>query len=85
MKRSNFSGCSTIDPAVHVAVFGDAGNDVPMFRSIGSSKAKLRVAMPHADDEALNELANERKEVAEVLLSICEAKRLAKDSKTSSA
>merc|ERR1711972_954079 len=58
----------------HVAVFGDAANDVPMFQAIGSSQAGLRVVMPHSDDKVLDGLATVRAEVSEVLNLICEAK-----------
>merc|ERR1712187_583105 len=81
-----------IHPARHVAVFGDAPNDVSMFQSVQTldleasqqsptksmdsqrlrnaskfSCAALRVAMPHADCEALLEMSNCVAEVDEVL------------------
>jgi len=81
-----------IVPGRHVAVFGDAPNDVSMFQSVQTldlealqqnsmntmdpqclrcasefSRAALRVAMPHADCNALLELSNCVAEVDEVL------------------
>ena len=66
-----------IDPSVHVAAFGDAANDVPMFRAIGGRMPCLRVAMPHASHVELVQLATHRAEVATVLRQLCEARLLA--------
>mmetsp|Transcript_22681 Transcript_22681/g.61426 ORF Transcript_22681/g.61426 Transcript_22681/m.61426 type:complete len:360 (+) Transcript_22681:146-1225(+) len=66
---------SKVQPAKHVAVFGDAANDVPMFEAIGGERPGLRVAMPHATDASLNALANERGEVSEVLQRLSAARR----------
>ena len=64
-----------IDPAKHVAVFGDAANDIPMFDSIGDVQPCVRVAMPHATEQTLIGLSNVRAEVSEVLHDICKAKQ----------
>jgi len=58
-----------------VAVFGDAANDVPMFRAVGGISPALRVAMPHATHPELCELSNARAEVSTVLERLCEARR----------
>ena len=63
-----------VDPVTQVAVFGDAANDVPMFRSIGSAQPALRVAMPHATEPELLQLATRRAQVSDVLLEVCMAK-----------
>ena len=63
-----------IEPSMHVAVFGDAGNDTPMFRSIGGATPCVRVAMPHATNAELVELSTHRAEVSTVLQDLCEAK-----------
>eukprot|EP00930_Biecheleria_cincta_P035198 TRINITY_DN24223_c0_g1_i1.p1 TRINITY_DN24223_c0_g1~~TRINITY_DN24223_c0_g1_i1.p1 ORF type:complete len:345 (-),score=60.51 TRINITY_DN24223_c0_g1_i1:183-1217(-) len=67
-------GVANIDPAKHVAVFGDAANDVPMFQQVGGVLPTLRVAMPHADNAELIECSNMRAEVADVLSQICLAR-----------
>ena len=59
-----------------VAVFGDAANDVPMFRSVGGAAPALRVGMPHATHAELCELANVRAEVSTVLQRCCDARVL---------
>ena len=66
-----------IEPSRHVAVFGDAANDVPMFRAIGGASPALRVGMPHATHEELVRLSNRRAEVSDVLEAICEARKAA--------
>ena len=60
-----------------MAVFGDAANDVPMFRSIGGAVPALRVGMPHATHAELCALSNVRREVSDVLLRCCEARVVA--------
>ena len=60
-------GIGSVDPERHVAVFGDAPNDVPMFRDVGGLQPALRVRMPHSTDEALAELASHSAEVSDVL------------------
>lgn len=67
-------GADAIDPASHVAVFGDAANDVPMFRAVGGSMPALRVGMPHAAHAELVRLSTHRAECSTVLESLCEAK-----------
>ena len=74
-----FVGADHVDPAEHVAVFGDAANDVPMFRAIGGVSPALRVGMPHAGDEELCRLSNVRAQVSQVLELLCEA-RIASES-----
>lgn len=64
-----------IDPGTQLAVFGDAPNDVPMFKGVGDAQPGLRVRMPFADDTALIENSNMSGEVADVLQLVCEAKR----------
>ena len=61
-------------PERHVAVFGDAANDVPMFRDIGGAQPALRVGMPHAAHDELISLSNVRDEVGPTLLRLCEAR-----------
>ena len=63
-----------IDPARHVAVFGDAANDVPMFRAVGGTMPAMRVGMPHATHEELIRLSTHRAECSEVLEDLCEAR-----------
>ena len=67
-------GVGAIDPSRHVAVFGDAANDVPMFRAIGGATPALRVGMPHATHAELVALSNVRAEVSEVLERCAEAR-----------
>ena len=67
-------GTDTIDPARHVAVFGDAANDVPMFRAVGGKMPAMRVGMPHATHQELVRLSTHRAECSEVLEGLCEAK-----------
>lgn len=50
-----------------VAVFGDAPNDVPMFRAIDGVQPGLRVGMTHATDAELVASSNCRAEVSDVL------------------
>merc|ERR1712032_1756246 len=64
-------GIDGVDPERQVAVFGDAANDVPMFRDVGGSQPALRVRMPHSTDEDLAEIANHSAEVSDVLDMIC--------------
>ncbi len=66
---------SSIDPASQVAVFGDAANDVPMFKAMGGERAGLRIHMPHADDLELIKNSNIKSEVADILHMICDAKK----------
>lgn len=68
-------GAKVINPAAHVAVFGDAANDVPMFQAIGGAMPAMRVGMPHATHQALVELSTHRAEVSEALGWLCEARR----------
>lgn len=70
-------GAERIEPQTHLAVFGDAANDVPMFRAIDGARPALRVGMPHATHEELCALSNVRAEVSEVLTELCEAKAVA--------
>jgi len=68
-----------IDVTKHVAVFGDAGNDVPMFEAIGDKQAGIRVAMPHSDHPVLRELATRTAQVNVVLEEIVQAKLASPD------
>eukprot|EP00933_Yihiella_yeosuensis_P018319 TRINITY_DN15077_c0_g4_i2.p1 TRINITY_DN15077_c0_g4~~TRINITY_DN15077_c0_g4_i2.p1 ORF type:complete len:350 (+),score=65.78 TRINITY_DN15077_c0_g4_i2:71-1120(+) len=70
-----YLGRSHIDPQKHVAVFGDAPNDLPMFEQIGGVQPAMRVAMPHADDDNLIAHSNVRAEVADVLMDIVKSKK----------
>jgi len=67
-------GVDSINPEEQVAVFGDAPNDVPMFRAVDGLQPALRVRMPHSTDKALGELANHSAEVSDVLDLICSHK-----------
>lgn len=64
-----------IDASRHVAVFGDAANDVPMFRSVGGVRPALRVGMPHATHHELCASSNVRAEVSAVLERCVAARR----------
>ena len=66
-----YLGVARVEPDRHVAVFGDAANDVPMFRAVHGVSPALRVAMPHAGHAELLALANVRAEVSEVLNQCC--------------
>lgn len=68
-------GVEAVDPSRHVAVFGDAANDVPMFRAIGGAMPAMRVGMPHATHSELVSLSTHRAEVSDVLNSLCEARQ----------
>lgn len=59
---------STRPTAETIAVFGDAANDVPMFKEVDGSKPLWRVAMPHATDPDLLGSCNVRAQVGETLL-----------------
>jgi len=71
-------GQPSVQPHTHVAVFGDAANDVPMFRAIGGHRPALRVGMPHASHDELVQLSNVRAEVSEVLWACCAARVLSR-------
>lgn len=73
----SYLGVRSVEPASHLAVFGDAANDVPMFRAVCGVSPALRVAMPHSGHEDLLALANVRAEVSEVLSQCCEARAAA--------
>ena len=75
-------GTDRIDPAVHVAVFGDAANDVPMFRAIGGVKPAVRVGMPHATHAELVALSTHRAEVSQMLQHFCNARRRESNSRS---
>lgn len=51
-----------------IAVFGDAANDVPMFKEVDGSKPLWRVAMPHATVQDLLGSCNVRAQVGETLM-----------------
>lgn len=70
----DFLGVPSIDPERHVAVFGDAANDVAMFKAVGSAVPALRVGMPHATHHELCALSNVRAEVDEVLCRCVDAR-----------
>merc|ERR1719433_172895 len=71
-------GVDAVGPEEQLAVFGDAPNDVPMFRDVGGSQPALRVRMPHSTDETLAELANRSGEVSDVLDLVCSQRILGK-------
>eukprot|EP00933_Yihiella_yeosuensis_P018320 TRINITY_DN15077_c0_g5_i1.p1 TRINITY_DN15077_c0_g5~~TRINITY_DN15077_c0_g5_i1.p1 ORF type:complete len:394 (+),score=75.68 TRINITY_DN15077_c0_g5_i1:160-1182(+) len=70
-----YLGQDHIDPQKHVAVFGDAANDLPMFEQIGGVRPAIRVAMPHADHDELIMHSNVRAEVDSVLTDIVQSKK----------